>query len=218
MHGFEYSNRSSCSFVPCGSSRGCGSGARQPASSDIVAASDAAFMAGERGSIGAPMTESGKSLVAVLAAFAALAVATTAFERVSAQETAAPQSVYPAPPAGPPPPLEVADAVATTAETMKPYRELIPGSDVGFELVPIRGGRFVQGSAATEKERKDDEGPQREVELAPFWIGKFEVTWDEYHLFMQKLDLAARKEGRAAEQPQDRWADAVSRPTPPYVP
>ncbi len=100
---------------------------------------------------------------------------------------------------------------------MKPYRELLPGSDVGFDLVPIRGGRFVMGSPASEHDRKDDEGPQHEVELSPFWMGRCEVTWNEYHQFMEKLDLAARSQG-AAKQPQDAWADAVSRPTPPYVP
>jgi formylglycine-generating enzyme required for sulfatase activity len=46
------------------------------------------------------------------------------------------------------------------------------------------------------------------------WIGKCEVTWDEYDLFTQeKLDEKAK--GRAAGEPVD--VDAITRPTPPYI-
>jgi len=130
---------------------------------------------------------------------------------------APPPSIYPPSPPGRPPPVEIADAAAASAEEMKPYRELIPGCDVGFDLVPIAGGSFVMGSPETEAGRGDDEGPAHAVEVSPFWIGRHEVTWDEYHPFMQKLDLAVRARGAAAAA-QDAWADAVSRPTPPYVP
>jgi formylglycine-generating enzyme required for sulfatase activity len=74
------------------------------------------------------------------------------------------------------------------------------------------------GSPETEEGRRDLEGPAHEVELAPFWIGEHEVTWDEYRLFQAKLDLELRKSGAFAATDNDRWADAVSRPTPPYVP
>ena len=45
-----------------------------------------------------------------------------------------------------------------------------------------------------------------------------EVTWDEYHVFMFKRDIELRQAESAEGTPQDAWADAVSRPTPPYVP
>jgi len=139
---------------------------------------------------------------------------------ISQEGGAAPQApvpVYPAAPAGAPPVAEIADAKATSAAEMKRYRERLPGSDVGFEMVPITGGTFVMGSPEGEADRKADEGPAHEVELSPFWIGACEVTWDEYLQFMSKLDLQARR-GGAAKEPADDWADAVSRPTPPYVP
>ena len=120
-------------------------------------------------------------------------------------------------PAGRSPCVPIADAAAANATEMKPYRELLPGSEVGFDLLPIPGGRFVMGSPDDEADRKDDEGPTHAVEVAPFWIGRCEVTWDEYLQFMSKLDLQART-GGAAKQSGDAWADAVSRPTPPYVP
>jgi formylglycine-generating enzyme required for sulfatase activity len=135
------------------------------------------------------------------------------------KQTAPPSrpSVYPDLPSGAPPAAANPDAVAADAKSMKPYRESIPGSDVGFDLVPIPPGKFTMGSAASEKDRKDDEGPQVEVEIAPFWMERCEATWDEFAQFQQKLDLAARQQG-AKKQASDDWADAVSRPTPPYVP
>jgi formylglycine-generating enzyme required for sulfatase activity len=125
---------------------------------------------------------------------------------------------FPDPPPGLPPVAANAAAEARTAAEMRAYRETIPGTDAGFDMLPIPGGTFRLGSPEDEPERGKDEGPQVEVELAPFWIARCETTWDEYRPFMLSLDRAARTAGRAEPVPQDAWADAVSRPTPPYVP
>src|SRR5207237_44203 len=45
--------------------------------------------------------------------------------------------------------------VHTEAE-MKPYKDIIGGTDVGFEMVPIPSGKFVMGSPDAEKGRKTD--------------------------------------------------------------
>src|SRR5271165_6511150 len=66
----------------------------------------------------------------------------------------------------------------TAPAEMKPYVEAITGADVKFEMVPIPGGEFVMGSPALEAKRNEDEGPQHPIKIAPFWMGKFEVTWD----------------------------------------
>src|SRR5690606_13080308 len=60
------------------------------------------------------------------------------------------------------------------------YTDTIPGTDISFEMVPIRGGEFLMGSPANEPGRDADEGPAHTVKVDPFWMGKFEVTWDEY--------------------------------------
>jgi formylglycine-generating enzyme required for sulfatase activity len=133
---------------------------------------------------------------------------------VAAQET---PFVYPELPAGSPPARANPDAEAKSEGEMKRYVESIAGSEAKFAMVPIRGGKFRMGSPESEAGRKADE-PAHEVELAPFWIEEHEVTWHEYQVFMFKLDLALRKAGKSEAQPQDAWADAVSRPTPPYIP
>ncbi len=74
--------------------------------------------------------------------------------------------------------------VKTTAGYMVPYSTTIPGTNVVFEMVPIPGGRFTMGSPESEEGRSENEGPQFEVEVPPFWLGKYEVTWSEYKLFM----------------------------------
>ncbi len=131
-------------------------------------------------------------------------------------EGAAPR--YPEPPAGPPPGLAVPGAEATVEAEMGPYRERITEAEVTFAMTPIPGGGFRMGSPEDEPERGKDEGPVREVKVSPFWMGVHEVTWDEYRVFMDRLDLQLRESGEAEGAPQAPWADAVSRPTPPYVP
>ncbi len=68
---------------------------------------------------------------------------------------------------------------------MKPYETTISG--VGHQLrdgARFPGGKFKMGSPESENGRKPDEGPVHEVEIAPFWMGKMEVTWNEFELFM----------------------------------
>ncbi|HMP04159.1 MAG TPA: SUMF1/EgtB/PvdO family nonheme iron enzyme, partial [Gemmatales bacterium] len=95
-----------------------------------------------------------------------------------------------------------------------PYTETITGTAVKFDMGYLPGGRFKQGSPESEAERAEHEGPVHEVEVRPFWMGKMEVTWDEYDLFAFSLDL--QKEGQPAPA-APAGADAVTRPTPPYT-
>jgi formylglycine-generating enzyme required for sulfatase activity len=97
-----------------------------------------------------------------------------------------------------------------TGAAMAPYVESIPDSKVRFEMVPVPAGTFLMGSPATEPGRAEDEGPQVQVTVGAFWMGRFEVTWNEYDLFA----VARRGEAPPASGPD---ADAVSRPTPPYA-
>jgi formylglycine-generating enzyme required for sulfatase activity len=96
----------------------------------------------------------------------------------------------------------------------KSYSETIPGSEVKFEMIAIPGGTFLMGSPPGEPGRADDEGPQHPVKIRPFWMGKTEVTWDEYDLYW-KQEEGAKKPDK--QSPADKEADAVSRPTPPYA-
>ncbi len=96
----------------------------------------------------------------------------------------------------------------------KAYKETIPGTEVSFEMVPIPGGEFLMGSPASEKGRKEDEGPQHPIALRHFWMGKCEVTWDEYDLFRKEMGVDHPDQN---DMKLKAKADAITGPTPPYV-
>ena len=99
----------------------------------------------------------------------------------------------------------------------KNYSNAIPGTQVAYSMIAIRGGEFVMGSPQTEAGRKPDEGPQFKVKLSPFWMGRCEVTWNEFELFMFADQERKFKETIATDVYVDKISDAVSRPTKPYV-
>ncbi|MCX6219312.1 formylglycine-generating enzyme family protein [Spirosoma sp.] len=110
--------------------------------------------------------------------------------------------------------------VRTSAQTtteFKSYTQTVPGSNQTYALVAIPGGTYMMGSPATEKGRSADEGPQHKVQIEPFYMGKYEVTWDLYDLFaftnMEK-EMAAKYTESDANLTR---TDATTRPSPPYV-
>jgi formylglycine-generating enzyme required for sulfatase activity len=116
-----------------------------------------------------------------------------------------------------PKPLPVPNADATTESEMKGYTETPAGTDVKFDMVAIKGGKYKLGSPAAEAGRKDDEGPQVDVEIEPFWMGKCEVTWDEYEMFSFVLDKQRRELKKEKGTDWDLVADFIVRPTKPYA-
>jgi formylglycine-generating enzyme required for sulfatase activity len=86
------------------------------------------------------------------------------------------------------------------------YTDTIRGIGVKFDMVPVPGGTFTMGSPASEAERAADEGPQVQVEVAPFWLEKCEVTWAEYDAWNTDASI-----------PQSKQPDGMSRPTPAYT-
>ncbi len=109
--------------------------------------------------------------------------------------------------------------VETEHGFMVPYTATIPGTDVTFEMVPIPGGTFQMGSPDDEEDRRDDEGPQFEVTVQPFWIGKHEVTWDEYKKYMQ-LDkhFKSFQQAKTRIVNDENEQDAITAPSSLYDP
>src|SRR5438132_1308023 len=102
----------------------------------------------------------------------------------------------------------------------KGYTEKIPKSDVSFEMVPIPGGTFLMGSPPGEKNRREDEGPQHPVTIRPFWMGKCEVTWDEWDLYKKEAGVENKEAGNLEPGENEKRLkadpDAITGPTPPY--
>ena len=113
--------------------------------------------------------------------------------------------------------LPVADSIAIDEAGMKPYEERIEHTDLTLSMVPIPGGRFTMGSPEQEADRNDDEGPQREVEISPFWMSKFEITWDQYDVWGEGVDQLRRQLFSLPQTPRDLLVDGVTKPTEPYT-
>ena len=64
-------------------------------------------------------------------------------------------------------------SVKTEVGYMVPYETVIPGTDVKYKMIPVAGGVATIGSPEMEADRQDQEGPQFEVEISPFWIGQY---------------------------------------------
>lgn len=113
--------------------------------------------------------------------------------------------------------LDVPDAVATTEAEMKPYAEPIEHTELAIEMVPIKGGTFTMGTPESEADRNEDEGPQREVTVDPFWMGKYEITWDQYDVWSEQMDHRRRQMLSIPATPRDEIVDGISKPTEPYT-
>ncbi len=108
------------------------------------------------------------------------------------------------------------NAAASAPADFKPYAEVIPGTKISFDMVPIPGGEYMMGSPASESKRKEDEGPQHKVNIEPFWMGAKEVTWDEYEQFMYQEAGAQGATAHTVNKGTSKM-DGITRPSPPYV-
>ena len=93
------------------------------------------------------------------------------------------------------------------------FQDALKDGSQGPVMVVIPAGRFQMGSPLDEPERRDDER-QHEVEVAPFSLGKYEVTFEEYDRF-----ATATKREKPSDESWGRgrrpvinvtWVDAVA--------
>lgn len=96
-------------------------------------------------------------------------------------------------------------------ESFSDFTEFIPGSAVSFDMVAIPSGSFLMGSSEKEPFRREDEGPVRKVNISRFFMGRIEVTWDEFLAWFN----ATSSEGRVS-QGDNEDVDAFSGATPPW--
>ncbi|UCE08098.1 MAG: SUMF1/EgtB/PvdO family nonheme iron enzyme, partial [bacterium] len=103
----------------------------------------------------------------------------------------------------------------TKVDSFVNFVERIPGTSVSFEMVAIPGGSFTIGSAESESYHETDEDPKVRVQISPFWMGKTEVTWDEYDAFIRQTGTEGRTEDQYASRKLNAY-DVITGPTPAY--
>ncbi|MEO6915117.1 MAG: SUMF1/EgtB/PvdO family nonheme iron enzyme [Chitinophagaceae bacterium] len=99
----------------------------------------------------------------------------------------------------------ISDIRAQDAELVT-YEKPVPGTLLKFKMIAVKGGLFTMGAVKGDKNAAPDEGPAKQVSLSAFYIGAFEVTYDEYDAFF-------RDEGFS----RNVTTDAITRPSPPYI-
>ncbi len=109
------------------------------------------------------------------------------------------------------------EPITSSAAEMKSYSESLKYTSLEIEMLPIPGGTFVMGSSESEDGRHDDEGPQHEVRIEPFWMGKFEITWDQYDTWGERIDILRRDLAGVKPTDQEIVVDGMTRPTEPYT-
>ncbi|MEP1646652.1 formylglycine-generating enzyme family protein, partial [Rhodopirellula bahusiensis] len=118
---------------------------------------------------------------------------------------------------------------------MVAYTQRIPGTNVEIEMVPVAGGtidlkppppppalwndewRAEQRGATNVPPKVDPDLKVQTVEIEPFWIGKLEITMEQYMPYRQ-LYYAHRKAAfrKGYERPGFDEVDGVSSPTDVY--
>ena len=92
------------------------------------------------------------------------------------------------------------------------------GDGTELEMVYIPGGTFMMGSPENEEERSDNEGPQHNVTVSPFFMGKYPVTQGQWRAIASQTNLKVKLDlnpepSKFTESYQDidRWQRPVER-------
>jgi formylglycine-generating enzyme required for sulfatase activity len=78
-------------------------------------------------------------------------------------------------------------------KTARYYTEDL-GNGITLDLVAIPGGKFLMGSPPGEKDSSDDERPQHEVTVPPFFMGKYPVTQAQWRAIASRMDLKVERD------------------------
>ena len=106
--------------------------------------------------------------------------------------------------------------VHRTPAQARRFVEHLP-EDIALEMVAIPGGSFLMGSPEDESGRYDNESPQHEVTVAPFFMGRYPVTQVQWRLVAAMpqiersldLDPSHFKGDELLPVEQVSWYDAV---------
>jgi formylglycine-generating enzyme required for sulfatase activity len=106
---------------------------------------------------------------------------------------------------------------ATEVSGFDNFTEKIPGTSVSFDMVAIPAGNFTIGSPASEPMRNSNENPNVNVNITEFWMGKTEVSWDEFLAFFAETNSQGHaSDAKTEEQEALEGVDAITGPTAPW--
>lgn len=104
-----------------------------------------------------------------------------------------------------------------TVDGFENYTERIPGTSVSFDMVAIPAGGFTIGSPESEAMRDANESPTVKVNISAFWMGKTEVSWDEFLAFFAETNSQGHaSDARVETEDAPQGVDAITGPTAPW--
>ena len=81
------------------------------------------------------------------------------------------------------------------------------GNGIKLEMVYIPRGSFLMGSPEDEEGREQNESPQHEVTLQPFYMSKYPITQEQYEVMIGNNPSNFKGENRPVENVS--WYDAI---------
>lgn len=70
------------------------------------------------------------------------------------------------------------------AQEFVDYQQDIKDESITIDMVAVEGGQYMMGAKNDNQNRKADEKPAHEVKVDSFWMGKYEITWEQYDAFV----------------------------------
>lgn len=111
--------------------------------------------------------------------------------------------------------ITIVFAQAIKAQQFSNYKQKVDGEHFLIDMVAVKGGTFTMGAASDNYERDGDEKPAHEVQVDDFWMGKYEITWEQYDAFVHgNFDDSEFKE---SSKLKSMGIDAVTGATTPYM-
>jgi len=94
---------------------------------------------------------------------------------------------------------------------MVPYKQMMPGGKVSIEMIPVPGGKFLMGSPEDAEMSYEDEQPQIEITVTPFWMAKTETTWAQFDLYTDLHDVfKSFQRTKTRKVTEENKADAIT--------
>ncbi|GBF81155.1 formylglycine-generating enzyme family protein [Aphanothece sacrum] len=114
------------------------------------------------------------------------------------------------------------EIIKTQTYTAKYFSEQLEKStdkEIILDMVYIPGGTFTMGSPKSEKDSHNDERPQHNVTVPPFFMGKYPVTQAQWKAIASRTDLKVKidlkldpSNFKQSYKDQDREIDRWQRP------
>ena len=72
-------------------------------------------------------------------------------------------------------------------KTAQYFREKL-GNEIELDMILVPGGNFLMGSPETEEDHRDNEIPQHPVTVKSFFLGRYPVTQEQWHIVAETYD------------------------------